>query len=157
MPARSMSNSPSWRSAQPRRMSISDRPGLLLKERRAHTIRSPRFEQSVCKLLVSQADRKDSISPAGSMTDPEIGRETSVMTKQTMIATAISIFAASSFVAASANAQVKCAGTNACKGQSSCKGGASACKGQNACKGQGFSDVKDVVGCQNQGGKPVTQ
>ena len=79
------------------------------------------------------------------------------MTKQTMIATAISIFAASSFVAASANAQVKCAGTNACKGQSACKGGtASPGKGQNACKGQGFSDTKDVVSCQNQGGKAVT-
>src|SRR5829696_326558 len=79
------------------------------------------------------------------------------MTKQAMIATAVSIFAASSFVAASANAQVKCSGTNACKGQSACKGGASACKGQNACKGQGFSDTRDVVSCSNQGGKAVTQ
>ena len=78
------------------------------------------------------------------------------MTKQTMIATAASIFAASSFVASSASAQVKCSGTNACKGQSACKGNASPGKGQNACKGQGVSDTKDVVTCQNQGGKPLT-
>jgi hypothetical protein len=37
------------------------------------------------------------------------------------------------------------------------KGSKHACKGQNACKGQGFSDTKDVVSCQNQGGKAVTQ
>lgn len=49
-----------------------------------------------------------------------------------MIATAISIFSAGCFVVAPANSQVKCAGTN-------------------ACKGQGFSDVKDVIGCQSQG------
>ena len=51
----------------------------------------------------------------------------------------------------------KCVGANACKGQSACKGGASPGKGQNACKGQGVSDTRDVVSCQNQGGKPVTQ
>jgi len=79
------------------------------------------------------------------------------MTKQTMIATAVSIFAASTFVASSAGAQVMCSGTNACKGQSACKGNASPGKGQNACKGQGLSDTKDVATCQNQGGKPVTQ
>jgi hypothetical protein len=95
------------------------------------------------------------IAFAVSVLDTDLVRETPKMTKQTMIATAISIFAASSFVAASANAQVKCAGTNACKGQSSCKGAKSACKGQNACKGQGFSDTKDVIGCENQGGKAV--
>jgi uncharacterized membrane protein len=93
----------------------------------------------------------------GSAFDADLQRENADMTKQAMIATAVSIFAASSFVATSASAQVKCAGTNACKGQSACKGGASACKGQNACKGQGFTETKDVVSCQNQGGKPVTQ
>jgi hypothetical protein len=77
------------------------------------------------------------------------------MTKQTMIATAVAIFAAGTFVASSASAQVKCAGTNACKGQSACKGGSSPGKGQNACKGQGITDTKDAVSCQNQGGKPV--
>jgi poly(3-hydroxybutyrate) depolymerase len=60
------------------------------------------------------------------------------MTKQTMIATAAAIFAASTFVASSAGAQVMCSGTN-------------------ACKGQGISDTKDVMSCQNQGGKPLTQ
>ena len=109
-----------------------------------------------CKYLGEPVKSRVRIASAGSMIDTEIWRETPKMTKQTMIATAISIFAASSFVAASASAQVKCAGTNACKGQSSCKGGASACKGQNACKGQGFSDTKDVIGCENQGGKAVT-
>ncbi len=79
------------------------------------------------------------------------------MTKKAMIATAITIFAASSFVAGSANAQVKCAGANACKGKSACKMGTSSCKGQNACKGQGFVETSDVVGCTNQGGKAVTQ
>ena len=49
-----------------------------------------------------------------------------------------------------------CVGANACKGQSACKGGNHSCKGLNACKGQGFSDTKDVIGCQNQGGKAVT-
>jgi hypothetical protein len=97
------------------------------------------------------------IAAAGWIIDPEFSRENADMTKQTMIATAVSIFAASTFVAASANAQVKCSGTNACKGQSACKGGTSACKGQNACKGQGFSETKDAVSCTNQGGKPVTQ
>jgi hypothetical protein len=78
------------------------------------------------------------------------------MTKQTMIATAISIFAASTFVAGTASAQVKCAGTNACKGQSACKGGSSPGKGQNACKGQGLgAETRDVVTCTNQGGKAV--
>jgi hypothetical protein len=93
----------------------------------------------------------------GSVIDAEFSRENAHMTKQTMIATAVSIFAASSFVASSASAQVMCSGTNACKGQSACKGNASPGKGQNACKGQGISDTKDVVTCQNQGGKPVTQ
>jgi hypothetical protein len=77
------------------------------------------------------------------------------MTKQTMIATAVAIFAAGSFVASSASAQVKCSGTNACKGQSACKGNASPGKGQNACKGQGISETKDEVSCTNQGGKPM--
>ena len=73
------------------------------------------------------------------------------MTKQTMIATAASIFAATTFVASAASAQVMCSGTNACKGQSACKGNASPGKGQNACKGQGVSDTKDVVSCQESG------
>jgi hypothetical protein len=96
------------------------------------------------------------ILATGSVVDAEFSRENADMTKQTMIATAVSIFAATSFVASSASAQVKCSGTNACKGQSACKGNASPAKGQNACKGQGVSDTKDVVTCQNQGGKPLT-
>jgi hypothetical protein len=103
-----------------------------------------------------RTQNKARIVAAGSIVDTAVEGGIAEMTKQTMIATAVSIFAASSFVAASANAQVKCAGTNACKGLSACKGGASACKGQNACKGQGFSDTRDVVTCANQGGKPVT-
>ena len=74
------------------------------------------------------------------------------MTKQTMIATAVSIFAATSFVASSASAQVKCSGTNACKGQSACKMGSSACKGQNACKGQGWSETANAGDCTAKGG-----
>ncbi len=76
------------------------------------------------------------------------------MTKQAMIASAISIFAATAFVS-TAQAQVKCSGVNACKGQSSCKSGTSACKGMNACKGQGLVVTTDVVGCTNRGGKAV--
>jgi hypothetical protein len=95
------------------------------------------------------------IADAVSIVDAEFSRENADMTKQTMIATAASIFAATTFVASSASAQVMCSGTNACKGQSACKGNASPGKGQNACKGQGVSDTKDVVSCQNQGGKPL--
>ena len=76
------------------------------------------------------------------------------MTKQAMIATAISIFAATAFVS-TAQAQVKCGGLNACKGMSACKTGSSACKGMNACKGQGFVEATDVVGCTTKGGKPL--
>ena len=61
-----------------------------------------------------------------------------------MIATAISIFAATSIVS-TAQAQVKCGGVNACKGMSACKTGSSACKGMNACKGQGYVETTDVV------------
>jgi hypothetical protein len=46
------------------------------------------------------------IVAAGSIVDAALSRERADMTKQTMIATAVSIFAASSFVAASASAQV---------------------------------------------------
>ena len=95
------------------------------------------------------------ILATGSIIDAEIFEGESDMTKQTMIATAAAIFAASTFVASSASAQVKCSGTNACKGQSACKGNASPGKGQNACKGQGLSDTKDVVTCTNQGGKAI--
>ena len=76
------------------------------------------------------------------------------MTKTAMIATAISIFAATSIVS-TAQAQVKCGGVNACKGMSACKTGSSACKGMNACKGQGYSETADVVSCTNRGGKAL--
>jgi hypothetical protein len=76
------------------------------------------------------------------------------MTKQALIASAVSIFAASTFVA-TAQAQVKCTGINACKGMSACKVGSSACKGMNACKGQGIVETTDVVGCTNRGGKAM--
>ena len=59
------------------------------------------------------------------------------MTKTTMIATAISIFAATSIVS-TAQAQVKCGGVNACKGTSECKSAKNSCKGMNSCKGQGW-------------------
>jgi hypothetical protein len=75
------------------------------------------------------------------------------MTKQALIATAISIFAAGSFATAAHAEGVKCGGTNACKGQSACKGGASPAKGQNACKGQGFTEAKDAAACTAAGGK----
>ena len=61
------------------------------------------------------------------------------MTKRTVFATAVAIFAASTLATAAHAAGVKCSGVNACKGQSACKMGSSSCKGQNACKGQGFS------------------
>ena len=76
------------------------------------------------------------------------------MTKQALIASAVSIFAATTFVA-TAQAQVKCSGINACKGMSACKSGASACKGMNACKGQGLVETTDVVGCTSKGGKAI--
>ena len=76
------------------------------------------------------------------------------MTKTAMIATAISIFAATSIVS-TAQAQVKCGGVNACKGQSACKTGTSACKGMNACKGQGFVQTTDVTDCTTRGGKAL--
>ena len=76
------------------------------------------------------------------------------MTKQAMIATAISIFAATAIVS-TAQAQVKCGGVNACKGQSACKTGSSACKGMNACKGQGYAETADVITCTNRGGKAL--
>jgi hypothetical protein len=79
------------------------------------------------------------------------------MTKRTIIGTAAAIFAAGTFATAAHADGIKCGGVNACKGQSSCKGASNSCKGQNACKGQGFSETRDVVSCQNQGGKPVTQ
>ena len=60
------------------------------------------------------------------------------MTKRTIIATAVSIFAAGTFATAAHADGVKCGGVNACKGQSACKGSTNSCKGQNACKGQGF-------------------
>ena len=76
------------------------------------------------------------------------------MTKRTIIATAVSIFAAGTFATAAYAADgVKCSGVNACKGQSACKGGANSCKGQNACKGQGWSQAGTTLECTQKGGK----
>ena len=74
------------------------------------------------------------------------------MTKRTIIATAVSIFAAGTFATAAHADGVKCSGVNACKGQSACKGAANSCKGQNACKGQGWVSVKSALECQAAGG-----
>src|SRR3569833_1840620 len=76
-----------------------------------------------------------------------------IMTKHTIIATAASIFAAGGLITAAHAEGVKCSGTNACKGQSACKSATIAFKGQNACKVQGFTETKNAVSCQNQGGK----
>jgi len=75
------------------------------------------------------------------------------MTKQTIIATAASIFAASTFATAAFADDVHCGGTNACKGQSACKSASHACKGQNACKGQGWSAASTAADCTAKGGK----
>ena len=75
------------------------------------------------------------------------------MTKRTIIATAVSIFAAGGLVTAAHAQSIKCSGANACKGQSACKGGSSACKGQNACKGQGWSEAATATDCTAKGGK----
>ncbi len=75
------------------------------------------------------------------------------MTKQAILATAASIFAATTFAAAAHAEGVKCAGTNACKGQSACKGASSPGKGQNACKGQGWAETADAKACAATGGK----
>ena len=75
------------------------------------------------------------------------------MTKRTIIATAVSIFAAGTFATSAHADGVKCGGVNACKGQSACKGNASPGKGQNACKGQGFAEAKDAKACTDAGGK----
>jgi hypothetical protein len=75
------------------------------------------------------------------------------MTKRTIIATAMSIFAASTFAAAAHADGVKCGGSNACKGQSACKGASNSCKGQNACKGQGWSEASTSLECTAKGGK----
>ena len=77
------------------------------------------------------------------------------MNKRTLIATAVSVFAATSFASTSFAAGVKCGASNACKGQSACKTANSACKGQNACKGQGWTQTTDVVSCTSRGGKVV--
>ena len=75
------------------------------------------------------------------------------MTKQTIIATAAALFAASTIITA-ANAQsVKCTGVNACKGTGACKTASSACKGQNACKGQGWTEASNAGECTGKGGK----
>ena len=68
------------------------------------------------------------------------------MTKRTMIATAVAVFAVGTFATA-ASAQVVCTGANACKGQSACKSAANACKGQNACKGKGFVNTGSTIEC----------
>ena len=75
------------------------------------------------------------------------------MTKRTIVATAVAVFAAGTFATAVQAQAVKCSGANACKGQSACKMGASACKGQNACKGQGFTEASNAADCTAKGGK----
>jgi hypothetical protein len=75
------------------------------------------------------------------------------MNKRMLIATAVSVFAATSFASTSFAAGVKCGASNACKGQSACKTASSACKGQNACKGQGFTEAADAKDCTAKGGK----
>jgi hypothetical protein len=75
------------------------------------------------------------------------------MTKQAIIATAASIFAAATFATAAHAEGVKCHGTNSCKGQTACKSATNACKGQNACKGKGFTEMKDSAACTAAGGK----
>jgi hypothetical protein len=62
------------------------------------------------------------------------------MTKQSIFATAVAVFAATSFVTAAQAADIKCSGANACKGQ-------------NACKGKGFTEAKDAATCTAAGGK----
>ena len=69
------------------------------------------------------------------------------MNKRMLIATAVSVFAATSFASTSFAAGVKCGASNACKGQSACKTANSACKGQNACKGQGFVMTGSSIEC----------
>ena len=56
------------------------------------------------------------------------------MNKRALIATAVSVFAATSFASTSFAAGVKC--------------GAS-----NACKGQGFTEAADAAACAAKGGK----
>ncbi len=77
------------------------------------------------------------------------------MTKRTIVAAAVSIFAAGTFATAAHAAGVKCGGVNACKGQSACKGAANSCKGQNACKGQGWSESGNTLECTQKGGKVI--
>jgi hypothetical protein len=91
--------------------------------------------------------------PAASISDTDPSAGNATMTKQAILATAASIFAATTFATAAHAEGVKCSGTNACKGQSACKGGASPGKGQNACKGQGFTEQKDAAACTAAGGK----
>jgi hypothetical protein len=75
------------------------------------------------------------------------------MTRQSIFATAVAVFAATTFVTAAQAADIKCSGANACKGQSACKSATNACKGQNACKGKGFTEAKDAASCTAAGGK----
>ena len=56
------------------------------------------------------------------------------MTKRTIIATAVSIFAAGGLITAAHAEGVKCGGTN-------------------ACKGQGFTETTSAQACTSQGGK----
>ena len=75
------------------------------------------------------------------------------MTRQTIIATAATLFAACTVTTAAHADSVKCGGINSCKGQSACKTASSSCKGQNACKGQGYSEVPTSADCTAKGGK----
>ena len=77
------------------------------------------------------------------------------MTKRTIIATAVSIFAAGGLVTAAHAQSIKCSGANACKGQSACKSTRTSCKGQNACKGQGITVTGTYLECNATGGTPT--
>lgn len=79
------------------------------------------------------------------------GREY-VMTKQTIVATAATMFAACTIVSSVHAADVRCGGINACKGQSACQTASSSCKGQNACKGQGWTEAGTASECTSKGG-----
>jgi hypothetical protein len=75
------------------------------------------------------------------------------MTRQTVVATAATLFAACTIATAAHADSVKCGGVNACKGQSACQTASSSCKGQNACKGQGWSEAGTAAECTAKGGK----
>lgn len=73
--------------------------------------------------------------------------------KQTIVATAATLFAACTIASVAHADGVKCSGINACKGQSACQTASSSCKGQNACKGQGWAEAATAAECTSKGGK----